>query len=211
MRLARHEWFWWLSIAALLAIVLLLGPRCSAREYTYADAVVRIVSTAGGEQSHTSGVQYRATDGNTYILTCRHGITGPTTATPWQQGRAAAVMMDDYGTAADIAVLRIASTGEQPVFRRSTTLPKAGERIVYVGWPSNSRTPVYRSGRVTSMNAFGANGQRYMETDIAVGDGGSGGAYLNASGQIVGVQWGALPGGSMGTPLALAVVKTQFT
>jgi hypothetical protein len=203
----------WLGLVFVVVVLFSLIGRCAGREYQAEDAVVRIKDTSGGTQSWTSGVIYAKRGGYAYALTCRHGITGTQAqASPWRQGTRSAQVMDDYGTSADVMVIRFRSDGEQPVFPASYDPPRVGDSVVYVGWPVNSSAPVYRSGKITSMNAQSMDGsQRYMATNIPVEQGGSGGAFLK-DGKIIGVQWGSRSGESFGTPLAYAskVSLTQY-
>lgn len=110
----------------------------------------------------------------------------------------------------DIALLKIKSDSDLPYvpFADSNAI-KVGEWVLAVGNPFNLTSTVTAgivSAKARNLNEFDGNPQSFIQTDAAVNRGNSGGALVNANGELVGIntaissQTGAFIGYSFAVP-----------
>lgn len=110
----------------------------------------------------------------------------------------------------DIALLKIKSDNDLPYvpFADSNAI-KVGEWVLAVGNPFNLTSTVTAgivSAKARNLNEFDGNPQSFIQTDAAVNRGNSGGALVNANGELVGIntaissQTGAFIGYSFAVP-----------
>ncbi len=110
----------------------------------------------------------------------------------------------------DIALLKIKSENNLPYvpFADSNSI-KVGEWVLAVGNPFNLTSTVTAgivSAKARNLNEFDGNPQSFIQTDAAVNRGNSGGALVNANGELVGIntaissQTGAFIGYSFAVP-----------
>lgn len=110
----------------------------------------------------------------------------------------------------DIALLKIKSDSDLPYvpFADSNSI-KVGEWVLAVGNPFNLTSTVTAgivSAKARNLNEFDGNPQSFIQTDAAVNRGNSGGALVNANGELVGIntaissQTGAFIGYSFAVP-----------
>lgn len=148
--------------------------------------------------SEGSGVIYKKSGGDAYVVTNYHVIAGNSSLdvllSGGQKVKATVVGYDEY---TDLAVLKISSDHVKDVatFADSSKLT-IGEPAIAVGSPLGSQfantategilsatsrqvTLTQENGQTTSINA--------IQTDAAINPGNSGGALINIEGQVIGV------------------------
>ena len=148
--------------------------------------------------SEGSGVIYKKSGGDAYVVTNYHVIAGNSSLdvllSGGQKVKATVVGYDEY---TDLAVLKISSDHVKDVatFADSSKLT-IGEPAIAVGSPLSSQfantategilsatsrqvTLTQENGQTTSINA--------IQTDAAINPGNSGGALINIEGQVIGI------------------------
>ncbi|MCT0501629.1 MAG: S1C family serine protease [Lactococcus cremoris] len=148
--------------------------------------------------SEGSGVIYKKSGGDAYVVTNYHVIAGNSSLdvllSGGQKVKATVVGYDEY---TDLAVLKISSDHVKDVatFTDSSKLT-IGEPAIAVGSPLGSQfantategilsatsrqvTLTQENGQTTSINA--------IQTDAAINPGNSGGALINIEGQVIGI------------------------
>ncbi len=148
--------------------------------------------------SEGSGVIYKKSGGDAYVVTNYHVIAGNSSLdvllSGGQKVKATVVGYDEY---TDLAVLKISSDHVKDVatFADSSKLT-IGEPAIAVGSPLGSQfantategilsatsrqvTLTQENGQTTSINA--------IQTDAAINPGNSGGALINIEGQVIGI------------------------
>lgn len=148
--------------------------------------------------SEGSGVIYKKSGGDAYVVTNYHVIAGNSSLdvllSGGQKVKASVVGYDEY---TDLAVLKISSDHVKDVatFADSSKLT-IGEPAIAVGSPLGSQfantategilsatsrqvTLTQENGQTTSINA--------IQTDAAINPGNSGGALINIEGQVIGI------------------------
>lgn len=148
--------------------------------------------------SEGSGVIYKKSGGDAYVVTNYHVIAGNSSLdvllSGGQKVKATVVGYDEY---TDLAVLKISSDHVKDVatFADSSKLT-IGEPAIAVGTPLGSQfantategilsatsrqvTLTQENGQTTSINA--------IQTDAAINPGNSGGALINIEGQVIGI------------------------
>ncbi|WP_322762526.1 S1C family serine protease [Frankia sp. Cr2] len=142
-----------------------------------------------------SGVVIRA-DG--YILTNNHVIAGGgTISVRMRDGTRYVATLIGQNTTADLAVIKINTTGLIPATFADSAQVRVGDQVVAVGSPlglSDTVTAgvVSALGRQVdiSANTAATNGAvRYqaIQTDAALNPGNSGGALVNSAGELIGI------------------------
>lgn len=110
----------------------------------------------------------------------------------------------------DLAVLKIAAEGLQPARLGSSRDLKVGEWVLAIGSPFGLQYSV-AAGIISYMGRSiptgGANYVSYIQTDVAINPGHSGGPLLNLDGEVVGInsQIFTNSGGSIGLSFAIPV------
>lgn len=110
----------------------------------------------------------------------------------------------------DLAVLKIAAEGLQPVRLGDSRDLKVGEWVLAIGSPFGLQYSV-AAGIISYMGRSiptgGANYVSYIQTDVAINPGHSGGPLLNLEGEVVGInsQIFTNSGGSIGLSFAIPV------
>lgn len=161
------------------------------------DAVTRIASVdvkGGG-----SGCYVRTGEEGGYILTNYHVVQdGDVFTIKWLDGTEMDVELLGYDDGTDIAVLEFkqaAPEGVQPIPMGDSDALEIGELAIAIGNPGAGSEVLF--GTVTAGIISGlernANAQNFtrsvsvIQTDAAINTGNSGGALLNAKGELVGV------------------------
>ena len=142
-----------------------------------------------------------------YIVTNAHVVDGATEVTVKLTDRrefTAKVVGADKRT--DIALIKIDATGLPALDLAAKPAVKRGEWVVAIGSPFGFENSV-SAGVVSGLHRALPNGQMvpFIQTDVAVNPGNSGGPLLNAAGQVVGVnaQIYSRSGGYMGLSFAI--------
>jgi len=165
-----------------------------------APAVVTIIADlppATGEEGEAivtrnigSGV---VIDRQGYIVTNAHVITGATAYTVLlADGSAAPARLVGLDWPySDLAVLIAPAGNAQPIAVGSSAALLAGDQLVAIGANGFTLDPAVRAGVVSATGvAWPRNGVIYedlIQTDAAINNGDSGGALLNAAGELVGI------------------------
>ncbi len=143
-----------------------------------------------------------------YIVTNAHVVDGAKTVTVKLTDRrefTAKVIGEDKRT--DIALIKIDAKTPLPALDLSHPAPvKQGEWVIAIGSPFGFENSV-TAGIVSGVHRALPGGQMtpFIQTDVAVNPGNSGGPLLNAAGQVVGVnsQIYSRSGGFMGLSFAI--------
>jgi serine protease Do len=161
-----------------------------------AEALRRVTAEIRGtEGSRGSGVVWRS-DG--LILTNAHVVRGPVMV-QLHDGRAlrADVMQRDAG--ADLAALRVPASGLESAELRDSKTLRPGEVVIAVGHPLGVM------GAVSAGIVHGAPGKSWIESDIRLAPGNSGGPLADAAGRVVGINSMVVNG--MGVAVSTAAVE----
>src|SRR5690606_20668218 len=110
----------------------------------------------------------------------------------------------------DLAVLKIAAQGLHPARLGQSRNLKVGEWVLAIGSPFGLQYSV-AAGIISYMGRSiptgGANYVSYIQTDVAINPGHSGGPLLNLAGEVIGINSQRVPtsGGSIGLSFAIPV------
>ena len=142
-----------------------------------------------------------------YIVTNAHVVDGASEVTVKLTDRrefTAKVIGTDKRT--DIALIKIDATNLQALDLNANPAIKRGEWVIAIGSPFGFESSV-SAGVISGVHRALPNGQMvpFIQTDVAVNPGNSGGPLLNAKGQVVGVnsQIYSRSGGYMGLSFAI--------
>ncbi len=151
--------------------------------------------------------------GDGYILTNHHVVDGAEAITVRMSDRRemqAKVVGSDEGY--DVALLRLEGkdAGSLPALRLGNSAAlRPGQWVVAIGSPLGLEQSV-TAGIVSGLGRSGGAGQQYVpfiQTDVAINRGNSGGPLLNTSGEVVGINSQILSnsGGYMGVSFAIPI------
>jgi serine protease Do len=145
-----------------------------------------------------------------YILTNHHVIDGADEVTVRLRDRrelSAKVVGSDPDT--DIALLKVEATGLTAVTLGDSDKLKPGQWVLAIGSPFGLEETV-TAGIVSSVARTLGNDQRYVpfiQTDVAINRGNSGGPLFNLAGEVVGInsQIFSTSGGSIGLSFSIPI------
>ena len=145
-----------------------------------------------------------------YILTNHHVIDGADEVTVRLRDRrelVAKVVGSDRDT--DIALLKVDATGLAAVTLGDSDKLKPGQWVLAIGSPFGLEETV-TAGIVSSVGRTLGNDQRYVpfiQTDVAINRGNSGGPLFNLAGEVVGInsQIFSTSGGSIGLSFSIPI------
>ena len=157
-----------------------------------ADSVVSVNASYDGSTGYGSGIIV-SEDG--FIITNSHVIfdsRDSVVSVKLHNGEQYGAVVIGYERNADLAVLRIEAENLQAAEFGDSSALRVGEQVFAIGSPggerySNTLTGGYVSGLNRELDKTVANGLTYIQTDAAVNPGNSGGALVNAWGQVVGI------------------------
>lgn len=152
-------------------------------------SVVSVIALGADSGSSGSGVVLSA-DG--YIITNYHVIAGSSQAwvTPLTDGNRSPAALVGYDPELDIAVLKIDAQGLTPAEFGSSRALEVGEEVYAIGNPMGYLYGTMTSGIVSAVDrpvTVGGYTMRLIQTNAALNSGNSGGALINACGQVVGI------------------------
>jgi len=167
-------------------------------------ALVDIVSTDGYQQASSAGTGIVLTS-NGEVLTNNHVIEGATSikVTDVGNGRTYAASVVGYDKSDDIAVLQLKNaSGLTTVSLGDSSQVKSGDKVVALGNAGGKGgAPSVAAGKVTALNQAitasdeGGGSAEHLtgmiETNANIQPGDSGGALVNAAGQVVGINTAA--------------------
>jgi S1-C subfamily serine protease len=167
---------------------------------------VLVQTVEGGGQG--SGVVWDGTRG--LIVTNNHVVEGAT-AVEVQLASGdqipAEVVATDPNT--DLAVIRVGRT-DLPSAEFASELPRVGQLAVALGNPLGFENTV-TAGIVSAVHRNLDNGGPYVDliqTDAPISPGNSGGALVNAAGQVIGINSAGIPATSNANSLGFAIPST---
>ena len=151
--------------------------------------------------------------GDGYVLTNHHVVDGAESITVRLSDRRelqARVVGSDEGY--DVALLKLEGkdAGSLPALRLGASAAlRPGQWVVAIGSPLGLEQSV-TAGIVSALGRSGGPGQQYVpfiQTDVAINRGNSGGPLLNTSGEVVGINSQILSnsGGYMGVSFAIPI------
>ncbi|MBC7202945.1 MAG: Do family serine endopeptidase, partial [Pusillimonas sp.] len=142
-----------------------------------------------------------------YILTNTHVVAGASdihvTFTNGQEYDAQVVGTD---ARTDVALIKIKAIDLKPLPIGTSTTLKKGQWVLAIGSPFGLESTV-TSGIVSAINRDTGDYLPFIQTDVAVNPGNSGGPLLNLAGEVVGInsQIVSRSGGFMGISLAIPI------
>ena len=147
-----------------------------------------------------SACYFRKTEDAGYLLTNYHVVKdGDIFTALWLDGTETDLELLGYDDGSDIAVLKFtgdAPEGVEPIPMGDSDQLQIGERAITIGNPgTNSETfmGTVTAGIISGLEREGVNADNFshsittIQTDAAINGGNSGGALLNAKGELVGI------------------------
>lgn len=163
------------------------------------DATVFIFNDAG----YCSGILVDHKRGN--VLTAKHCLQSspnPEITVRLKDGREFAGRVISISADLDSALLKIDADNLPVAVLGDSDQVQVGDDVIAVGHPFQLSWSVHR-GMVSSLNRAIAGAGRFMQIDIQVNPGNSGGALFDRNGRVIGMTTGGFRG--VGNGLALAV------
>lgn len=142
-----------------------------------------------------------------YILTNNHVVAGSSdifvTLTDGKEQKARIIGTDDR---TDLALVKIDAKGLKPLPIGESRSLKKGQWVLAIGSPFGLESTV-TAGIVSAINRETGDYLPFIQTDVAVNPGNSGGPLIDLSGRVVGVnsQIVSRSGGFMGISLAIPI------
>jgi S1-C subfamily serine protease len=166
-------------------------------------AAPSVVRVEGRRRTTSSGVVWSA-DG--VIVAAHHSVDfDENVPVGLGDGRSVGARVVGRDPGSDLAVLRVEASGLAPA-RWSTTAPRVGELVVSLSRPGRSaraRLGVVGAAGGEWRTPAGGRLESYLETDVALHPGFSGGLLVGATGEALGVNSaGLLRGSSLAVPPA---------
>ena len=126
-------------------------------------------------------------DAKGYIVTNVHVISGASTikALTYSGKTYNANTIAGYDPDADIAVLKIDATGLSALDFGDSGEVKVGEKVIAAGNPAGLAFTVTEG--IVSAFRLGSNNLKYIQTDVPINTGNSGGPLINTKGEIIGI------------------------
>lgn len=124
-----------------------------------------------------------------YIVTNNHVVEGADELTVTLNDNrefSARIIGTDKNT--DLALIKVNATGLPAIKVVSSDDIKVGEWVLAIGHPLNLRATVTAGIVSAKARSLGANGvEAFIQTDAAINQGNSGGALVNANGELIGI------------------------
>ena len=124
-----------------------------------------------------------------YIVTNNHVVEGADELTVTLNDNrefSARIIGTDKNT--DLALIKVNATGLPAIKVISSDDIKVGESVLAIGHPLNLRATVTAGIVSAKARSLGANGvEAFIQTDAAINQGNSGGALVNANGELIGI------------------------
>lgn len=167
--------------------------------------VIKGVVSVGTDKSMGTG--FVLTDSG-YIATNQHVISGAKRIEVLTQDRKVIVAtLIGEDVARDVALLKVEATLES--LELADKLPTVGNKVIAIGNPLGLAFTV-TEGIVSALDRKGPNGQKeYIQTDVSLNPGNSGGPLINTRGEVVGMNNFKVGNAeSLGFALEVEVVKS---
>ena len=179
------------GVGPLLSVTEHSGDALTAEEI-YQKVLPSVVGiTAYGAELGSSGTGIvLSADG--YIITNYHVIEGTSRAvvTPLNTGKGSTARLVGYDESMDVAVLKVEKTDLIPAEFGSSRELVPGQKVYAIGNPMGYLYGSITDGIVSYVNrtvSVGGHGMTLIQTNAALNSGNSGGALVNAWGQVVGI------------------------
>ena len=139
-----------------------------------------------------------------YIVTNEHVISGATAANIISyESKVYRVSLIGKDTKKDIALLKIESGDYQELKIGDSDDLKVGNKVIAIGNPLGLSFTV-TEGIVSAVNRPGLSGEQdYIQTDVSLNPGNSGGPLINTQGEVVGINNFKIGNGAEGLGFAL--------
>jgi len=139
-----------------------------------------------------------------YIVTNEHVISGATAANIISyESKVYKVSLIGKNTKKDIALLKIESGDYQELKIGDSDNLKVGNKVIAIGNPLGLSFTV-TEGIVSAVNRPGLSGEQdYIQTDVSLNPGNSGGPLINTQGEVVGINNFKIGNGAEGLGFAL--------
>lgn len=124
-----------------------------------------------------------------YIVTNNHVVDGADELTiTLNDNREFSARIIGTDKATDLALIKVNATGLPAIKVASSDDIKVGEWVLAIGHPFNLRASVTAGIVSAKARSLGANGvEAFIQTDAAINRGNSGGALVNAAGELIGI------------------------
>lgn len=124
-----------------------------------------------------------------YIVTNNHVVDGADELTvTLSDNREFSARIIGTDKATDLALIKINTTNLPSIKVISSDDIKVGEWVLAIGHPLNLRATVTAGIVSAKARSLGANGvEAFIQTDAAINQGNSGGALVNANGELIGI------------------------
>ena len=142
-----------------------------------------------------------------YVLTNDHVVKGANGVyVTFNNGKEYKAKVVGTDAPTDIALLKIDATGLKPLEIGDSDKLKKGQWVLAIGSPFGLNSTV-TAGIVSAINRNTGDYLPFIQTDVAVNPGNSGGPLLNLAGQVVGInsQIISRSGGFMGISLSIPI------
>ncbi len=168
-----------------------------------------VVTVSLGEESHGSGFLI-SEDG--LVITNHHVVKGNEEVNIITSGKVtlpAEVVAIDHKY--DLALLKVVGAGYKPLAIGNSTNAKLGSEVTAIGTPRYTElNQTVTKGIISGLREI--EGKEYIQTDVSVSPGNSGGPLINDKGEVIGiVSWkiggGAYEGLSFAIPIKTALDK----
>jgi len=135
-----------------------------------------------------------------HVVTNAHVARSPRLALGLVDGRRLDGRLVARDEALDLAILRIAGAGIGPTTPFDETPPRIGSLVIAVGHPFGLRSAV-TVGIVHALGPLVRGGRAWIQADLRLGPGNSGGPIADAGGRIVGLSAMVMSGLGLAIPM----------
>jgi len=163
----------------------------------------------GGQPGRSVGSGFLISDDG-YILTNHHVVDGAESITVrLSDRRELTAKLVGSDPTYDVALLKVEGKNLPTLHQGKSAALKPGQWVVAIGSPLGLEQSV-TAGIVSAVGRTGGPGQQYVpfiQTDVAINRGNSGGPLLNTSGEVIGINSQILSnsGGYMGVSFAIPI------
>ncbi len=172
-----------------------------------------VVQVRSGWRGAGAGIIW-GTDG--HILTNYHviaaGQRGAATQVLLADGRTFAAQVVDHNSALDLALLQIAAQDLPVLPIGDSTRLRVGELVFAIGHPWG-QTNIVTGGIVSGLGAIALRDTRhqtpYIQSDVRLAPGNSGGPLLNVAGEVVGIN-AMIAGGDLSVAIPIHVALERW-
>ncbi|MEL7418894.1 MAG: trypsin-like peptidase domain-containing protein [Cyanobacteria bacterium J06555_3] len=137
-----------------------------------------------------------------HILTCNHVVSEDLVEVTSLQSDRWEVPIIGRSPHSDLAILRVVNLNQQPISLADTAAIAEGQTAIALGYPLGLELTVSKG--IVSNRSLVRNGISYVQTDVSLNPGNSGGPILNERGEVIGIaNCGILQSQGLGFAIAL--------